>query len=90
MSYSVGFIYIAVAKIDQFKGGNNLPKTIESMVTCNQVLEQNSIIVAAYSVGCPLSHGGQETEDKEGVAMPSLTHFLHADHTSQSFNYLPK
>lgn len=67
-----------------------MPKTIETMVTWHQVLGQNTIIVAAHSVRCPLCHGGQETEDKERGGHAFNDHFLHADPTFQSFNYLPK
>lgn len=58
----VGFIYINEDKILE----RNLPKTVESMVTWQQVLGQNMVIVSACNVGCPLCHGGYETEFKEG------------------------
>ena len=50
----VGFICINEDKILE----RNLPKTVESMVTWQQVLGQNMVIVAACNVGCPLRHGG--------------------------------
>lgn len=50
----VGFICINEDKILE----RNLPKTVESMVTWQQVLGQNMVIVSACNVGCPLCHGG--------------------------------